>query len=167
MAEGERIQRMIYAWLDRATKIPWGVIDPPSVDISEAPIEIKMLCAFDTIEYNISNGGWAQFLWNCFDDWRGLIEVAREGYRLIGATEQCAALDQLQAVCAEHERECDALQSRAETERDLDNRYFAKFTAGRFYEWERQFSQDAELDAAAGDTQADDDAGEHAAWRAA
>ena len=34
-------------------------------------------------------------------------------------------------------------------------------------EWERQFSQDAELEATADGAQADDDAAEHAAWRAA
>src|SRR5262245_41429024 len=104
---------MVWNWLNRASVVDWTDIDPRPIDISDAPLEIKMIHAFAMIEYNISNGGWAQFLWNCFDDWRGLIEVARDGYRLIGAVEQHDALGHLHALCSEHERECDETQQHA------------------------------------------------------
>ena len=72
-----------------------------------------MMPAFGAIEYNISNGGWAQFLWNCITEWRAIIADAREGYLLIGATEQGAALDKLQALCERDEKECVEMHKRA------------------------------------------------------
>ena len=58
-----------------------------------------MISAFGEIEYNLSNGGWAQLLWNCFGCWRDIINIARDGYLLIGAPEQSAALTTLWTLC--------------------------------------------------------------------
>jgi len=76
-------------------------------------LEIRMIPAFSAIEYNISNGGWAQFLWNCFPDWRTIIADAKQGYLLIGAAEQGAALDNLYALCERDEKECAEMHRRA------------------------------------------------------
>jgi len=113
MSDGERVETMISDWLER--NYPDG---PTWYDRSEQQIppaiEIRMIYAFGAVEYNISNGGWAQFLWNCFPYWRPIIADAREGYLLIGATEQSAALDTLYALCERDEKEC------AETIRKFD-----------------------------------------------
>jgi hypothetical protein len=95
MSEGERVQQLIYDWLER------NYPDGPTWfgrSATEA-LEIKMIPAFDRIEYNLSNGGWAQFLWNCFGYWRDVINAARDGYLLIGAPEQSAALTTLWTLC--------------------------------------------------------------------
>jgi hypothetical protein len=105
MSDGERIQRLIYDWLDRNYPEGVGVYAHAQGTILPA-LEIRMIWAFDAIEYNLGNGGWAQFLWNCFDDWRAIIDVARDGYLLIGAPEQSAALTKLWALCKRDEREC-------------------------------------------------------------
>jgi hypothetical protein len=77
MSDGERVERMISDWLER--NYPNGPTWYGRPESEAPPLEIKMIHAFVAIEYNICNGGWAQFLWNCFDDWREIINVAREG----------------------------------------------------------------------------------------
>lgn len=137
MSEGERVERMISDWLernypdgrtwyDRAQQIP--------------PIEIRMIPAFVAVEYNISNGGWAQFLWSCFPHWRATIADAREGYLLTGAPEQAAALDILYGLCERDEKEC----------RDMIEQptwLFAEFTSRSYMvrgnDWEELFWDDA------------------------
>ena len=104
MSDGERIERLISDWLDR--NYPDGPTWYGRPAAEAPPLEIKMIPAFGAIEYNISNGGWAQFLWNCFGEWREIIDVARDGYLLIGAPEQSAALGELQTLCERDEREC-------------------------------------------------------------
>jgi len=104
MSDGERIERMISDWLKR--NYPDGPTWYGRPTTEAPPLEIKMIPAFGAIEYNVSNGGWAQFLWNCFDDWREIINIARDGYLLIGATEQSAALAELWTLCERDEREC-------------------------------------------------------------
>jgi hypothetical protein len=101
---GERVERLISDWLER--NYPDGPTWYGRPAAEAPPLEIRMIAAFGAIEYNLSNGGWAQFLWNCFDEWREVINVAREGYLLIGAPEQSAALDELWTLCERDEREC-------------------------------------------------------------
>jgi len=59
MSDGEQIQQLIYDWIER------NYPDGPTwygPSATEAPsLEIKMIPAFGEIEYNLSNGGWAQF----------------------------------------------------------------------------------------------------------
>lgn len=104
---GEQIQDMIYDWLNE--HYPEGPlwIEPEFDAYENVPIEIKMVSAFDALEYNISNGGWSQVLWNCYGTWRKLIDIAREGYTLIDAQEQTQALDALYALCERDEKECE------------------------------------------------------------
>jgi hypothetical protein len=84
MSDGERVETMISDWLERNYPNGPTWYDPAEQQIS--PIEIKMIPACVAVEYNISNGGWAQFLWNCFPHWRAIIAEAKEGYLLIGAS---------------------------------------------------------------------------------
>jgi hypothetical protein len=104
MSDGERIEQMISDWLER--NYPNGPTWYGRPAAEAPPLEIKMIPACGAIEYNISNGGWAQFLWNCFDEWREIINIARDGYLLIGASEQSAALAELWTLCERDEREC-------------------------------------------------------------
>jgi hypothetical protein len=145
MSDGKRIQQLIYDWLDR--KYPDGPTWYGRSATELPALEIKMIPAFDSVEYNLSNGGWAQFLWNCFGCWRGIINVAREGYLLIGAPEQSAALTTLWALCERDERECAEIQKRAEAEFDEERHgsppFFAEFTARSYSappnDWEPLF----------------------------
>ena len=112
MSDGERIEQMIAEWGER--NYPNGPTWYDRTKNEPLPaLEIRMISAFNALEYNISNGGWAQFLWNCFPDWRAIIADAKEGYLLIGAPEQSAALDKLYALCERDERECYEMHKRA------------------------------------------------------
>jgi hypothetical protein len=115
MSDGERVERLIS---DLAGPKLW--YGRPTAEAP--PLEIRMIPAFGAIEYNLSNGGWAQFLWNCFYEWREVITIAREGYLLIGAPEQSAALDELWTLCERDEQECrEAIQQ--------ETWLFAEFTS--------------------------------------
>jgi hypothetical protein len=149
MSDGERIERMIYDWLER--NYPEGPTwyDHSEKDISPA-LEIRMISAFGAVEYNLSNGGWAQFLWNCFPHWRAIIALAKEGYRLIGAPEQSDALDNLYALCERDEQECAEMQRKSVEnydESDDSHPYFAAFTARSYSapgnDWEGLFWDEA------------------------
>jgi hypothetical protein len=102
----EKIEERIYAWLNE--QYPEGPVwfeeDWPEERLP--PIEVRMLYPMNAIEYNISNGGWSQFLWNCIYTWRALIETARQGYLLIGARTQAEALDTLYQLCESTEAKC-------------------------------------------------------------
>ena len=149
MSDGKRIQQLIYDWLDR------NYPDGPTWygrSATESPsLEIKMIPAFDRIEYNLSNGGWAQFLWNCFGYWRDVINIARDGYLLIGAPEQSVALTTLWTLCERDERECGEMHDRAMAEwakkgPDAWSSIFAKFTSRSYSapsnDWEPLFYGD-------------------------
>lgn len=116
------------------------------------PLEIKMIPAFGAIEYNLSNGGWAQFLWNRIEEWRDIIKVAREGYFLIGAPEQAAALDTLWSLCERDERECYEMHERANAAfrkngSDAWSEIFGQLTSRSYSapgnDWEELFWDDA------------------------
>jgi hypothetical protein len=139
---GKEIQRQIYDWLlERYPEGPdW--MDPNFDACSNVPIEIKMISAFDELEYNISNGGWAQFLWNCNGCWRQLIDIAHEGYLLIGALEQASALHELRVLC-----ERDATEAEAElASEDGSLEHASNFTRRSYAkgpDWERLFWSDS------------------------
>ena len=150
MSGGEPIERMISHWLER--NYPNGPTWYGRPAAEGPPLEIKMIPAFVDIEYNISNGGWAQFLWNCFADWREVINVAREGYLLIGAPEQSAALTELWTLCERDERECGEMHERANAKfetKGTDGRsdVFGKFTRRSYlapsFDWEDVLCDDA------------------------
>jgi hypothetical protein len=65
-----------------------------------------MIPAFEDIEYNVANGGGAQFLWNCFGYWGSILDTAEEGYLLIGVPAHSAAMNTLRTFCERDEREC-------------------------------------------------------------
>jgi hypothetical protein len=142
MSDGERVERLIFDWLER--NYPDG---PTWYDRAKAgftpALEIRMISAFGAVEYNISNGGWAQFLWNCFPHWREIIADAKEGYLLIGAPEQSAALDILHALCERDEGECAETIRKSIKDNDLTNSYFAAFTSRSYSapssDWEDLF----------------------------
>src|SRR5882672_10283708 len=148
MSDGERIQQLISDWLER--NYPDGPTWYGRPATESPSLEIKMIPAFGEIEYNLGNGGWAQFLWNCFDCWREIINVAREGYLLIGAPEQSAALTTLWTLCERDERECGETHKRAmaEWEKNPDawSSIFAEFTSRSYSapsgDWEDLFWDD-------------------------
>lgn len=146
MTSGDRIENLIYDWLERNYPDGPSCYDPAFYCDLDLAIEIKMIPVFDAIECNLSNGGWAQFLWNCFECWRLFIDTAQEGYLLIGAREQSQALQQLRLLCERDEAECKAILLRSEEEDyglTEDIPYFAEFTkrsyACRGNKWEELF----------------------------
>jgi hypothetical protein len=149
MSDGERVQHLIYDWLERNfpdDKPIWY----DRRRMQSLALEIKMIPAFGAIEYNISNGGWAQFLWNCFGYWRDVINIAKDGYLLIGAPEQSAALTELGTLCERDERECGETHERAQAayakDPDSWSPFFAKFTSRSYsapsHDWEELFWSD-------------------------
>ena len=118
------IEEVIYDWLK--TNYPGGPIwfdeDVPVEQLP--PLETRMLFAFNVIEYNISNGGWSQFLWNCLYNWRALLDTAQQGYTLIGAVDQARALDAMRTLCEQDEQACIAAMEREDGSMDT----FAEFT---------------------------------------
>jgi hypothetical protein len=103
---GAEIEATIYAWLNATYPAGPTWFDEEELPKDAPPLEVRMLCACNLIEYNIGNGGWSQFLWNCFDRWRTLINTAQEGYSLIGAKEQADALNILRELCERDEQAC-------------------------------------------------------------
>lgn len=147
MSDGERVETMISDWLER--KYPdgptWYERGRPQIPLA---IELRMIWAFGAVEYNISNGGWAQFLWNCFPYWRAVIADAKEGYLLIGAPEQSAALDILYGLCERDEKECAETTEQSMKDRlDRWGSYFSGFTSRSYLaagnDWEKLFWDDA------------------------
>jgi len=151
MSDGERVERMISNWLERNYPDGPAWYDRRKQQIPPA-IEIRMIPAFVAVEYNISNGGWAQFLWNCFPHWRITIADARQGYLLTGAPEQAAALDILHGLCERDERECHEMHKRANAAYkkegpDAWSAIFGKFTSRSYAaagnDWEELFWDDS------------------------
>jgi hypothetical protein len=149
MSDGERVERLISDWLER--NYPNGPTWYGRSATGAPPIEIRMIPAHGAIECNLSNGGWAQFLWNCFEEWRDIINVAREGYLLIGAPEQSDALTKLSALCERDERECEEMHRRANAEfrktgSEGWSKIFGKFTSRSYSApsngWEDLFCDD-------------------------
>jgi Domain of unknown function (DUF4375) len=134
---GAQIEELIYDWLKR--EYPEGPtwFDERLGNMTLPPLEARMLYAFNVIEYNISNGGWSQFLWNCFDQWRPLLETAQAGYELIGADEQAQALSKLRALCEQDEQECLASLQREDGSMDT----FADFTRRSYVSQENEWEQ--------------------------
>jgi hypothetical protein len=103
------------------------------------PLEIRMLYAFNSIEYNISNGGWPQLLWNCLGAWRNLLATAQEGYSLIGAAEQAEAINTLRALCEHHEIRCREAVGREDGSMVAYAEYASQSYADPSNTWERLF----------------------------
>lgn len=133
------IEELIYEWLN--TQYPDGPVwfDEEMTTDRLPPLETRMLQAFNVIEYNISNGGWSQFLWNCLPNWRSILNTAQEGYQLIGATEQARALDTLRSLCEQDEPECLSAIEREDGSMET----FAEFTRRSYgnsdNDWEALF----------------------------
>ena len=92
---------------------------------ADAPHEFRILNAHWALEYNISNGGWGQFLWNCRGGWRILLRLAEQGYELLDCPEQVRAVKKLRQLCKENEADCDE-HLRLAVEKD-DFSYFGAF----------------------------------------
>ena len=147
MSDGERVATMIYDWLERNYPDGPAWYNRTKQD-NKVALEIRMIYAFGAIEYNICNGGWAQFLWNCFPYWRAIIGDAKEGYLLIGAPEQSAALDILYRLCERDEKECaETIEKSMKDRLDRWGSYFSGFTSRSGWaagdDWEELFWGDA------------------------
>lgn len=136
---GADIEAMVYEWL-RGEWPDGPVWFDEELPLDQLPpIEMRMLYAFNVIEYNVSNGGWSQFLWNCLSNWRAILTTAQEGYALIGATEQANALNTMRQLCEQDEPECLAALEREDGSMDT----FAEFTKRSYLsdanDWESLF----------------------------
>ncbi|QDU42635.1 hypothetical protein Mal52_11020 [Symmachiella dynata] len=129
--DGETVESRVFQWLEKYYPDGVGWQNPDSDCLGDAPIEIKLVAATNTIEYNISNGGWGQFLWNCHGTWRRLLAIGHEGYKLIGADAQADALQELGVLCERDIEECREYIRRADAEQDF--KYPASFTAQRVF----------------------------------
>ena len=136
---GAEIEETIYAWLNATYPAGPTWFDEDELPKDAPPLEVRMLCACNLIEYNIGNGGWSQFLWNCFDRWRTLISTAQEGYLLIGAKEQADALNILRKLCERDEQECLAARGREDGSMDTFVEYTRHSYLSGANEWEELF----------------------------
>lgn len=136
---GAQIEELIYEWLN--THYPdgptWFGAGEPTLDLP--PLELRMFYAMNVIEYNISNGGWSQFLWNCFDGWKAILDTAQAGYLLMGAKEQAEALDTLRALCEGDEKECHEAQDREDGSMDAFGEYTKRSYAKPGNDWQALF----------------------------
>jgi hypothetical protein len=134
---------MVYEWL--RAKYPDGPVwfdeELPSEQLP--PLELRMLYAFNVIEYNISNGGWSQFLWNCSSNWRAILDTAQAGYSLIGATEQANALNALRQLCEQDEPACLASIQREDGSMDAFAEYTKRSYLSDENDWESLFWGDS------------------------
>ena len=123
----KKLESAIYAWFESHypdgphwQEAGWHCFE-------SAPLELKMFPAFDAVDYNLTNGGWAQLLWNCYSNWRRLLDICEQGYRLIGAGAQAAAIPALRARLAADEAECAAFMKQADA--TTFEMVFADYTA--------------------------------------
>ena len=142
---GAQVETAVGNWLARhfPGEQDWG--DEGFHCFEGLPLELRMLPAHWAVEYNISNGGWAQLLWNCFGSWRRLIRIACDGYRLIGADQQAVALENARVLFERNEEECALFIRLAIAEDDFS--YFGKFTGLSYGEkgndWQDLFCDEA------------------------
>lgn len=145
---GEHLENQIREFLASRFPNDSGWQDEQFHCFAGVPLELRMIPAFDALEYNIGNGGWSQVLWNCFGTWRELVRIGTEGYALTGATENVAAMGTLRSLLEANEVECREFMHLADVEDDFS--YFAKFTARSYgtpvQEWERCFYFDSDLE---------------------
>ena len=94
----------------------WGKADYHA--LAAEPFEIRMLCVMDSLEYNVSNGGWGQFLWNCVAHWRVMLDIAEKAYVLTGAPDHAAIIPELRRCCDHCEADAIASRARAAAERN-------------------------------------------------
>ena len=137
--QGQDIEAMIYDWLN--DKYPDGPVwfDDESQLDNSPPLEIRMIYPFNVIEYNIGNGGWAQFLWNCVGNWRALIATAEAGYELMGAPEQVEALKILRTLCENNEAQCLAALEQEDGSMETFADYTTQSYLSKGNDWEQLF----------------------------
>jgi hypothetical protein len=139
---GGEVHALVYRFLDRRYPDGWSWQDSAFDCFGDAPLQLKMIPAFDALEYNIDNGGWAQFLWSCWGCWPQLLDIAQPGYRLIGAHDQANAIDDLRRLCERDDRECEAAMIDAAKEEHFRHS-FESFTSRIITEpdndWQRLF----------------------------
>ena len=142
---GEQVQGLITGFLDKRYPAGWSWLNSEFDCFGDLPLQLKMIPAFEALEYNISNGGWAQFLWNCWGCWPQLLDIAQPGYRLIGAHDQATAVDDLRRLCERDDRECEAAMVRSVKEGDFS--HFSSFTSRVITEpgndWQALFFDDS------------------------
>jgi hypothetical protein len=143
---GEELQGLVTGFLDMRYPDGWSWLDSEFDCFGDTPLQLKMIPAFNALEYNISNGGGAQFLWNCWGCWPQLLDIAQPGYRLIGAHYQANAIDDLRRLCERDDQECEAAMINSVKENNF-NYYFEPFTSRIITEpgndWQELFFHDS------------------------
>jgi len=108
------LQSRIYDWL--ATHYP----DGPQWNhegfhcFKDCHPIVRSLLAMDAVEGEISNGAWGQLLWNTFPNWRVVLDLAKDGYASMKATQQVDAIPLLYAKFSDYEKGCRAAMQRAD-----------------------------------------------------
>ena len=133
---GNEVEARIWEWLQHTFPNDKGWQDPQFHCYRDVPLEIALVDAHAALEYNINNGGWSQVLWNCFGCWRQLLDLAGQGYTLIGASAQAEELKALYRLCERDEADCLRFMQRAAKKKDFS--YFSKFTSRSYggSEWD-------------------------------
>ena len=135
---GEQLEHRIGDWFEERYQGKPGWNSMGFDGYADAPHEFRILNAHWALEYNISNGGWGQFLWNCRGAWRILLWLAEQGYRELDCPEQVRAVKKLKRLCQENEADCDKYQ-RLAVEKD-DFSYFGAFCErGYGKKWQSAF----------------------------
>ena len=143
---GEQVEALITESLDERYPDGWSWLDSEFDCFGDAPLQLKMIPAFNAVEYNISNGGWVQFLWNCWGCWPQVLDIAQPGYRLIGAHDQASAIDDLRRICERDDRVCEAAMIASVKENNF-KQHFESFTSRVITEpgndWQALFFDDS------------------------
>lgn len=105
---------------------------------SELPLPWRMPIMTNVLEAEVTNGGLAQFLWNVFFHYRAILDCAKTGYELIGATDRAAVVARCGDICGRYEAQCRPLVEAAL--RDQATEPFQRWYAGA----EEQMSVDGE-----------------------
>src|SRR6266704_6749178 len=146
---GTEVERRIRDWLNRYFPSGPEWFDPEFNCLAGAPLEVRMISVFDALEYNVSNGGWSQVLWNCFGRWRDVLNISEQGYLLMGEPGAARAVCTMRPLLEANEPKCIEFLHRAILERGSDKgTAFADFTmrsyAGGEFEGE-PLLQDSQL----------------------
>jgi hypothetical protein len=108
---GEIVEQLVMQWLNQFDPNWEEDLIMPGLDyLNRLPLEIKMVPVFREIEHNMIKGGWPQFLWNCFGNWREFIAIGKQGSLLFAeelTPTTLATFNQLYRLCELVESDCE------------------------------------------------------------
>lgn len=81
----------------------------------------RMPIMTNLLEGEITNGGLAQFLWNCFFHFRAVLADAKASYELVGAHDRATVVARCETVCMTCEESCRPFVEAATRDKTTDN----------------------------------------------